>query len=64
MVKARVDDLEREYWRWRLRLTRVAALLPASMVTGASSFFLLLAHRMAHGPEAGAADGRAHDRPC
>ncbi len=43
MFLQRAERLERTFWLWRLRLTRVSALLPTSVLTGAAAVGVLMA---------------------
>jgi hypothetical protein len=49
MLLDRAERVERAFWLWRLRLTRVAALLPTSVFTGAAALSVLLADRFTVG---------------
>ncbi|HEY3354020.1 MAG TPA: hypothetical protein VGQ83_12280 [Polyangia bacterium] len=62
MLFERAERVERAFWMWRLRLTRVAALLPASVATGAAALGVLLADLVTVGSTRPPARARARAR--
>ena len=59
MLLRRTERLERAFWRWRLRLTRVGALLPSSVLTGLAAAGVLLTDLLTTGPSRPRAHRRA-----
>jgi hypothetical protein len=63
----RTARLERAFWHWRLQASRVAALVPSSILTGAGALVVLLADLAVTGgprPRAPERAARAWTRPA